>query len=123
MGRADPIAGRVAEDAAARALERAGYGILARNLRTPFGELDLVAKKSGRIAFVEVKARRRDGSAGTGEDALTPAKLRRVGRAAEHVLRTRGLEGARREFLGIAVTLEDDGAPGDIRIVPVEEIR
>ena len=123
MGRADPAAGRAAEAAAARALERAGYGILGRNLRTPYGEIDVVAEKSGRIAFVEVKARRRDGPTGLAAEALTPAKMRRVGRAAEHVLRTRGLGDARREFLGVAVTLEDDGTPGRVEILPMEEIR
>ena len=121
-GRADPVAGRAAEAAAAAALRRAGYVILARNLRTPAGEIDVVAEKGGRIAFAEVKARRRGGSAGAGEDALTPAKLRRVARAAEHVLRTRGLSEAPREFLGIAVTLDDDGTPADVRVLPVEEI-
>ena len=123
MGRPDPAAGRAAEAAAADALRKQGWTVLARNVRTPVGEVDLVAEKSGRIAFAEVKARRRGGSAGTGIEALTTAKMRRVARAAEHILRTRGLPDARREFLGIAVTLDDDGTPGEIRIVPVEDIR
>jgi putative endonuclease len=123
MGRPDPAAGRAAEEAAARALARGGWRILARNVRTPAGEIDLVAERKGRIAFAEVKARRAGGAAGSAEDALTPAKLRRVARAAEHVLAERGLSDRPREFLGVAVTLDDDGTPGDVRILPVEEIR
>jgi putative endonuclease len=49
--------GHTAEDAAQAALERDGWGILARRMRTPAGEIDLVAEKDGLLAIVEVKAR------------------------------------------------------------------
>lgn len=50
--------GRRGEDIAARHLERLGYDVLARNHRTRFGELDIVAGDGVRIVFVEVKTRR-----------------------------------------------------------------
>lgn len=34
-----------------------GYRILARRFKTPYGEIDIVARKRGLLAFVEVKAR------------------------------------------------------------------
>ena len=34
-----------------------GYRILAKRFRTPYGEIDLVARKRNLIAFIEVKAR------------------------------------------------------------------
>ena len=34
-----------------------GYRILARRFRTPYGEIDVVARRRGLLAFVEVKAR------------------------------------------------------------------
>ena len=117
------VAGAAAETAAARELRRRGYRVLLRNHRTPQGEIDLVAYGRGRYAFVEVKARRPGGSAGAPEDALTPAKLSRVARAAGHVLRSRGIPDAPREFLGAAVELDDEGRPGRVRLIPVEEIR
>jgi putative endonuclease len=49
--------GRSAEDAAQLALERDGWTILARRLRTKAGEIDMVAEKDGLLAIVEVKAR------------------------------------------------------------------
>ncbi|MFA0766067.1 MAG: hypothetical protein BDTLLHRC_001020 [Candidatus Fervidibacter sp.] len=49
--------GRKAEREAALYLRRRGYRILAQNLRTPFGEIDLVAEKDEVIAITEVKAR------------------------------------------------------------------
>ena len=50
--------GQESEQVAERYLRRRGYTILARNVRLPEGELDLVAKHGGVLVFVEVKARR-----------------------------------------------------------------
>lgn len=47
--------GRAAEDLAAAWLAAEGWSIVARNWRRGPGELDIVASKSGEIAFVEVK--------------------------------------------------------------------
>jgi uncharacterized protein (TIGR00252 family) len=54
-----------------------GCKILARNWRTRWCEIDLVAHKDGRLYFVEVKYR---GSTawGTGLDYITPQKLRQM---------------------------------------------
>lgn len=56
-GRAAQRLGVQAETAACAALEAEGWAVLARRLRTPAGELDLVAEREGLLAFVEVKAR------------------------------------------------------------------
>jgi len=55
--------GRDAEEKAARHLRWRGYIILDRNARGGRGELDIVARKSDVLAFVEVKRRpnREDG--------------------------------------------------------------
>jgi ribonuclease HII len=57
--------GREGEDAAVRLLEESGYIVIARNVRLPGGEIDVIARERDVIAFVEVKARgsRRYGSA------------------------------------------------------------
>jgi putative endonuclease len=65
--------GDSAERLAAHFLEQNGYHILARNVRTRYGEIDLVAEDADGIAFVEVKARRGRGN-GAPEEALTPRK-------------------------------------------------
>ena len=49
--------GKLGEDAACHYLKKNHYQILERNYRKRFGEIDIVAKKDNRIAFVEVKAR------------------------------------------------------------------
>jgi len=71
--RARKTFGASAERVAALHLEQHGYRILARNVRTRYGEIDLIAEDADGIAFVEVKARR--GRAyGAPEEALTPRK-------------------------------------------------
>lgn len=79
-----------AETLAALLLRLKGYRILARRYKTPVGEIDIVARRFGRLAFVEVKA-----SAGreTALTALTAPMRARIARAAEHFLaRHPGLE-------------------------------
>src|SRR4029450_8137713 len=49
--------GLSAESRAAAFLIAKGYRILAKRFRTPYGEIDLVARKRNLIAFIEVKAR------------------------------------------------------------------
>ncbi|MCG5242795.1 YraN family protein [Azospirillum doebereinerae] len=49
--------GRLAEGLCRLSLRLKGYRILATRLRTPMGEIDIVAKRGRTIAIVEVKAR------------------------------------------------------------------
>ena len=72
--------GRFSELVAAAALMTKGYRILGRRVRTPYGEIDIVAVRGRRLAFVEVKRRatRLDCEA-----ALTLRQAGRISRAAE----------------------------------------
>lgn len=56
--------GQAGESAAEDYLRHKGYKIVARNLRSPMGELDLVAEDGQALVFVEVKARRTDAFGG-----------------------------------------------------------
>jgi putative endonuclease len=47
--------GKWGEDAVAAYLARHGYAIIARNARTPYGEIDIIAKQADITIFVEVK--------------------------------------------------------------------
>ena len=57
-----------------------GYRILARRFRTPYGEIDLVARKRNLLAFVEVKAR---ASLDEAAYAVTPRQQARIIAAAQ----------------------------------------
>lgn len=74
--------GRKAEGVAAAFLERKGCRILARNWRTRWCEIDLVAERSGTVYLCEVKYRLHDRQ-GSGLDYITPKKLRQMQFAAE----------------------------------------
>jgi putative endonuclease len=65
--------GRWGENVAAEYLIARGYQVLVRNLRTPYGEIDLLCEKDGVKVFVEVKTRSGTGF-GMPEEAVTPKK-------------------------------------------------
>ena len=73
-------AGRRGEHYAARWLERRGWEILDRRVRTEAGEVDLVARRPGLVAFVEVKVRK---AAAELDHAIDERRLARVAAAAE----------------------------------------
>ena len=75
--------GRLAESAAALLLRFKGHRIVAQRYKTPVGEIDLVALKGRRLAFIEVKRRR------TADEAawtLPARQRRRIVRAAQYWL-------------------------------------
>lgn len=55
MSQARQKLGRWGEDTAAEYLRQRGYTILGQNIRTPYGEIDLVAQEDECTVFVEVK--------------------------------------------------------------------
>ena len=72
--------GRLGEQLAAEHLERLGYAVVARNHRTRYGELDLVAADASMLVFCEVKTRRAGG--GPPFESLHEAKRAQVRRMA-----------------------------------------
>ena len=78
--------GRLGERRALWYFRLRGYRILARNLRTEGGEIDLVVRRLGTLAFVEVKTRQSRG-AGAPHEAVDGDKQRRIVALAETFLR------------------------------------
>jgi putative endonuclease len=84
--------GKWGEKMAADFLVGQGYGILARNVRTPYGEIDLVAQQLSKhpqggqtIVFVEVKTRS-SRTFGYPETSVTPKKQEHLISAAQYYL-------------------------------------
>jgi len=84
--------GRWGEDLAAEYLLKQGYAVIARNVRTPYGELDLVVQQSSQATenetvtvFVEVKTRT-SSAYGFPEEAITPRKQIILISASQHYL-------------------------------------
>ena len=77
--------GEAAESLAARHLESHGVSIVARNVRSRHGEIDLVARDGAVLVFVEVRLRR-PGGFGGGAASVTAAKRARLVAAASEYL-------------------------------------
>jgi putative endonuclease len=89
--------GRRGENLAAKTLRRKGYRIVAANVRTPYGELDLVARRGRWVVFIEVKTRTST-AFGHPEEAVGPAKRRRLSKSALHWLTENNLTEAPARF-------------------------
>lgn len=75
--------GKRGETLCAWLLRLKGYRILGRNIRTPVGEIDLLARRGNVLAVIEVKSRSELMAAG---ESVTPEKKRRLVRAARYML-------------------------------------
>jgi putative endonuclease len=73
--------GRRGETLAAWYLRLKGYRIVAARVKTPVGEIDLVARRFGLTAFIEVKARQ---SRAEEAMALAAVNTSRISRAAQY---------------------------------------
>jgi putative endonuclease len=82
--------GRKGELAAELFLRAKGWSIVGRRRKTPVGEIDLVARRAGTVAFIEVKWRRK---ADDLDFAIDEFRLRRVAAAAEAVAHEYAREG------------------------------
>lgn len=70
------------EEQAVHFLKRQGLKIVARNLTTPVGEIDIIARAKKELVFVEVKTRRSH-CFGSPAEAVGPRKQRQIIRAAQ----------------------------------------
>ena len=109
------LLGQTGEALAAVALENNGYRILTRNYRTPFGEIDLIARHDGYLVFIEVKLRRNT-CYGTPLEAVTRSKRERLWLSAQQYLQEQGTPETMVRFDVIAITLERGRA--EIEIIP-----
>ena len=97
--------GRWGEQAAADHLIESGYAILARNARTPFGEIDIIAIQNEITTFFEVKTRTSN-KMGYPEESVTPKKHAHMTAAAEYYASENGIDHWQIDILSI------EGRPG-----------
>lgn len=108
MSRARVTLGRRGEDLAARALAQQGYQIVDRNWRCQEGEVDIVARRSGALAFFEVRTRR-GRRFGAPEESISPAKEQRMRDVAVAYLVDRGEEDPDWQIGFVAVEMDPSG--------------
>ena len=94
---ADSLAGSLAvgrrgERLAGQYLQRLGWRVVARNVRTPFGELDVVAWNGRAVVFVEVKSRCSTAEGLPPDPLVAPEQVARIVHAARWYRRRHALE-------------------------------
>jgi putative endonuclease len=102
------ILGEIGENLACDELQRRGYVILARRYRRRGGEIDVVAADGATVVFVEVKTRA-GSDFGSGAEAVTWRKRRRMVAVATDFLARERLTDRPCRFDVISVALGHDG--------------
>lgn len=97
--------GQQGEEMAANYLLKKGYEILKRNYRFKKSELDIIAKKDGKLIVVEVKTRNSDYLAGP-EITVTKKKQKSIVKAANYFIAQNELD-LETQFDIISIILND----------------
>lgn len=90
MGRHNEF-GKEGEKIGVNFLRKKGYSILRTNYRYLKSEIDIIAKKDGILAIVEVRARSNDRIMAIA-DTITPQKIKLLVMAADHYVTDNGLD-------------------------------
>ena len=91
MSKHNQAIGRWGEQVAAEYLQTRGYELVDSNVRTPYGEIDLIVRRGEIVIFVEVKTRT-SASYGYPEESITPRKQEHMFASAEHYAQENALE-------------------------------
>jgi putative endonuclease len=86
--------GQRGEDEAVLFLKKSGFGIVQRNYKKPWGEIDIVAQKKGVVYFIEVKTilRKEENKEIEASDKLHYRKIKRFRRVVESYIESEGVD-------------------------------
>lgn len=116
MSREKKILGIRGELIAAGFLKQKGYKILETNVRTPFGELDIVARKKNLLIFVEVKTRISP-SLGPPSCAVTRAKRIHIIKNALYYIDRHNSDGTSWRIDVVSIKLSNDQTVESVEII------
>lgn len=106
--------GRIGEDVACRFLVKRGFKVIERNYLKKWGEIDIIAKKSKILRFVEVKTVSRENVGNIShetdgyrpEENVHPKKLQRMAKVIQSYLIEKKIEDTDWQFDVLAVFLD-----------------
>ena len=107
MSRIRQSLGQSGEKKAARYLKKKGFSIIQSNYRTPFGEIDIIAKDKDTLCFIEVKTRSPN-TKGLPRQAVNPAKQQKIIHSAAAYLKENDLPDQRCRFDVMEVIVVED---------------
>ena len=113
--------GRIGEDTACVFLVKQGFSIVERNYLKKWGEIDIIAQKSGTLHFVEVKTVSRENlrsfnpnvsheTEGRPEENVHPWKLKRLSRVTQSYLLEKGPKEWQFDVLAVFLDLKNKEA-------------
>lgn len=106
--------GKIGEDLATKFLEDKGFDVFTRNFRAPYGEIDILALKSGVTHFVEVKtvSCEKGGLAleNMAEENVTREKLRKLSRVIQVYINKENVENWQFDVCAVYLFTEDKTA-------------
>lgn len=83
--------GKIGEEMAVQFLSKNGYNILDKNIKAPFGEIDIIAEKDNCVCFVEVKSRKTE-KYGLPEEAITQVKKNKIIKVAQFYIKKKHIK-------------------------------
>ena len=101
--------GRLGENIAKKYLQRRGYRMLDQNYRTPYAEIDLIAKHKDTLVFVEVRTKLSE-RFGTPEETINRDKIYRLIRNAQGYMTRKGYDKKCR-IDAVCIVLDEDRNP------------
>lgn len=108
--------GAAGERLAALYLQRRGYRIIARNVRLPSGEIDLVAWQRTTLVLVEVRVKRSD-IVGEALQSIVPRKQERLRRLAQEYCAALEQEPEQLRIDVVGISLDRSGRLREITLV------
>lgn len=107
--------GERGETAACGFLKTRGYEILEKNYKCKLGEIDVIARRQGRLAFVEIKTRT-SVQFGTPQEAVDLRKQEKIFKIAQWYLKEKKMPKSPIAFDVVAILWREGQAP-EIRLI------
>ena len=108
--------GILGEKLAGDFLRERGYEILEANYRSPYGEIDLIARHKGYLVFVEVRTKK-SREFGSPEESITQTKKEHLTATAWHYLESQESPPQLWRIDAVAVELDRQNQPLRIEII------
>jgi putative endonuclease len=103
------------ERLALKKIKSLGYKFIAKNYRCPLGEIDLIARDSDCLVFIEIKTRR-GRSIGFAKEAINKRKMRQVSKVALAYMKENNCFDIKARFDVVAINIKGDRE--EIEVIP-----
>ncbi len=107
--------GERGERVACEFLQKYGYKILEKNYKCKIGEIDVIARRQGRLAFIEIKTRT-SAQFGTPQEAVDLRKQEKIFKVAQWYLKEKKASNTPVAFDVVAV-LWTEGQMPEVRLI------